>query len=399
MFNKKNNKIKTESEYVGFAKLHTMKDDLSAENKKNTENIAIEDKFEKNPNIAGSSPFLNNLNNIEKTSDSGEPGFDLRKETSAQNNDQPESPKSGGFPQMPMQNQDNSFSNFSEGVASENSMEVVETVEKKSFLAYVIIFIIILLLGAVGYYVWMVKGQKNVADLGSDVSMDSNENSVNSPDEKSDNNYSGAINDLSGNNEEFSEKVNFMIISKENLNQVGITKLIENKFVEMEKYNGNQLEFLVVDENNKPILFKDFINNFKITLDPGTVNNLSEDNFSLFLYKNKEIKRVGMVVEIKNKDALRTSLTINEKFLIDNMNSLFVYDKPDQSSNEKFNESKYNDNVIRYVNLSKNANLSLDYSIVGDYVVFATSKDSGRLIIDKISSEKNSKKDIFNPEE
>lgn len=396
MFNKKNNKIKTESEYVGFAKLHTMKDDLFLENKKNPEDTITEDKIEKNTNVAGSSPFLNNSNSAEKISDEKEANFNTQKETMGQDSNQFNSPKSGGFPQMPTQNQDSSFSNPSENIISE---DLVEASEKKSFFAYAIIFIIILLLGAIGYYVWMIKGQKNVADLEPSTSMDSNEDSANSLDKNSDNNYSGAINDLSEDNGDFSEKVNFLIITKENLNQAGITKSIEGKFSEMEKYNGNQLEFLVVDESNKPILFKDFVNSFEMSLNSEMVNNLSEDNFSLFLYKNKEVKRVGMVVGVKNKEALKTSLSKNEGVLVNTMNSLFVYDKPDQSSNNKFNESEYKGNIIKYVNLNKNANLSLDYSIVGDYAIFATSKDSARLIIDKISSEKNLKKNVFNPAE
>ncbi|HBI16936.1 MAG: hypothetical protein UR60_C0010G0015 [Candidatus Moranbacteria bacterium GW2011_GWF2_34_56] len=392
MFNKKNNKIKTESEYVGFAKLHTMKDDLSAENKKNREDINAEVKVEKNINVVGNSPFLNNT---ERVLDKKESNLDLQKETSGQDNRQFEVPKSSGFPQMPKQNQDSSFSNSNENIVSE---DFTGKSEKKSFLAYVIIFIVILLLGAIGYYVWMAKGQKNMADFGSDASKDSSEESAIPSNENSNGNYSGAINDLSDNNEEFSEKVNFMIISKENLNQAGITKSIESKFIEMEKYSGNQLEFLIVDENNKPILFKDFIDSFKVTLDSGTMSGLSEDNFSLFLYKNKEIKRVGMVVGVKNRDALRKNLAANEVSLIDNMNSLFVYNKPDHSLNKKFNESEYDGNIIRYVNLNKNANLSLDYSIIGDYLIFATSKDSGRLIIDKLSDESEPRIDIFTPE-
>ena len=117
MFNKKNNKIKTESEYVGFAKLHTMKDDLSAENKKNREDINAEVKVEKNINVVGNSPFLNNT---ERVLDKKESNLDLQKETSGQDNRQFEVPKSSGFPQMPKQNQDSSFSNSNENIVSED---------------------------------------------------------------------------------------------------------------------------------------------------------------------------------------------------------------------------------------------------------------------------------------
>ncbi|HBR79385.1 MAG TPA: hypothetical protein DEA46_03080, partial [Candidatus Moranbacteria bacterium] len=266
--------------------------------------------------------------------------------------------------------------------------------EKSNTFIYGIIFAIILLLGAGGYYIWFMRDEKNNDNSKSGITVDSNKKSS----ANSENNSANAIEDLVGDKSGFSDKVNFMVVNDEELNQLGIKSIIERKFIEMEKYSGNQLEFLIVDKNNKPILFKNFIDNFKIYLSPNVANNLSPDNFSLFLYKNKDIKRVSVVVGIKNKDLLKANLVKNEKTLVKNIEALFVYAKPENISASKFGESNYNSNLIRYVNLNKNLDLSLDYAVIGDYFMVATNKESGRLIIDKLSKESESKTDIFSSE-
>jgi hypothetical protein len=202
-----------------------------------------------------------------------------------------------------------------------------------------------------------------------------------------------SINDLS--NKEFSDKTNFLVINSDELNQTGINTLIERKFLEMENYDGIQLEFLLVDKDNKPILFKDFVDNFKLNLSPDIINNLVSDNFSLFLYKKDNIKRIDIVVGVKNRDLLKSGLSKNERMLLNDLAALFIYDKPDSNMIVQFKDSNYKNNLVRYANLDKGLSLSLDYSISGDYLIFATSKDSGRLIMDKLAGELVSKNDIF----
>ncbi|KKP68902.1 MAG: hypothetical protein UR66_C0003G0167 [Candidatus Moranbacteria bacterium GW2011_GWE1_35_17] len=388
MFNKNNNKTKSENEYLESVKFHTMKKDLLGENDNAIEESS--DGIAEDYNKEGS-PFLSKTvainveNNLENKASDG-----LSKEADnigARSGTMPKNLNS--YPHIPTAETEAPPSVKNADMASFETLN-----EKSSTFIYGIIFVIILLLGAGGYYIWFMRDEKDNDISKSGITADSNKKSSANPE----NNSTNAIKDLADDKSGFSDKVNFMVVNDEEFDQLGIKSIIERKFIEMEKYSGNQLEFLVVDKNNKPILFKNFIDNFKIYLSPNVVNNLSPDNFSLFLYKNKDIKRVSVVVGTKNKDLLKTNLVKNERTLVKNIEALFTYAKPENISASKFGESNYNGNIIRYVNLNKSLDLSLDYAVVGDYLMVATNKESGRLIIDKLSKEAESKTDIFSSE-
>ncbi len=391
MFNKKNNKTNSDSVYLESVKFHTMKDDATGE----VRNVPLKEDeatMEKVYINKGGSPFLNNAVSL-----SGEnpPKSEPNPEIATQSSDiskeeqaEPKSNMSSDYPHMA----DSQNSDF-----IENNVEREELGEKKSIFVYVAIFIIILLLGSGGYYFLVMKAEEYSGNMGSETPADLNEGNDPSGTDITDG-FGNITNDPSNNTSKFSDKVNFMVVKDEELNQEGVTKLIKNKFIEMEKYNGNQLEFLMVDTNNKPILFKNFIDNFKISLSQSITDNLATDNFSIFLYKNGGIKRVNVVVGVKDVSVLKINLKREESLLVGNLNSLFVYDKPESDSVKQFNQSEYNGTSIRYINLNKDVSLSVDYFVSGDYLVFATNKDCGRLIVDKIASESVIKKDVFNAE-
>lgn len=400
MFDKKNKKINDNSEYLESVKFHTMKDDLSGEGEKAPN---IENKKEELYENKGGSPFLNNKvvndkavednteNVPEKEMSNDLAKAEPKKENIALNNFS--NPKtSGGYPHLA----DISESETATPVSINDNGTIEYADEKKSVFGYVVIFIIILLLGAGGYYFWILKeGDADIFNVNIAEKLNKISESVNiNPDEDLNN----AIDDLSDNKNGFSDKVNFMIVNDGELSQLGITKLIDDKFTEMEKYSGNQLEFLLVDKNNKPISFKNFADNFKITLGDDVLNNVDLDNFSVFLYRNGDIKRVDLVIGVNDVNSLKTVLARDEKKLVKDLDSLFVYEKPENYASKQFDQSDYNGSLVRYLNLNKELNLSLDYSIVGDYLVFATNKESGRLIIDKLLGESEGKSDIFNPE-
>lgn len=396
MFNKKN-KTKSESEYLKSARFHTMKNDLSGET---VNSPREEDYIKESPEVKGGSPFLSKRDNLAKMQgipereDAGNELLEKEDKSIIQESIKSEVPNNYPHIRTPQ-----------ELYAAETKSKADNSFEQEngggwSVWGYTLFFIIILLLGAGGYYLWSSKSEglsDSFAGIGKLISLNKEDDASNSTNSESDS--VDTINDLSDNKNEFSDKANFMVLGDEDSNFEGIGRTIANKFAEMEKYKGRQLEFLVVDKNNKPIIFNDFADKFKITLSSEITGSLASDNFSLFLYQDKNIKRIGLVMAIKNKDSLKTALTKNEKRLIKDFNSLFLYEKPDTELISKdFSQSEYNGNFIRYANLNKSLNLSLDYSISGEYLVVATSKDSGRLIVDKIASESIGKKDVFSPE-
>lgn len=386
MFNKNNTKIKPESEFLASAKFHTMKNDLAGENDAlPSSRIKTDEKPKDLPEVKGGSPFLNST------------APSVKKPESAKNkieNVPEKEVKKTGFPNFERINEENNVSKPNKGDAYEF---FEQSGDKGHAFLYVLILLLILLLGGGGYYFWFIRGEKNVNEIFTYLIEKKNSLYSNDATDNGDTN-SGAINDLSENKDGFSDKVNFMVIKDENLDQAGIKTVIDDKFVEMEKHNGTQVEFLIVDQNNKPLPFKDFIDNLEIILSPEILNNIEGENFSLFLYRNNDLKRLNLVVSVKNEDLLRMSLAKSEKTLVDNLKSLFMYAQPDSMAKKQFSESNYNGYLVRYINLNTNPDLSLDYAIVGNYLVIATNKESGRLIMDKLSNESVPKKDLFTPE-
>lgn len=385
MFNKNNTKIKPESELLALAKFHTMKQDISGESVVSPkEDSKLEDQSGEMTEAKGGSPFLNNeMPTVDKVNEVNEK-IASEKEI-----------KRAGFPNFEKINEENNMN--TENGGNETNELLQETGEKKHGLVYVMIMIVILLLGIGSYYFFFVREEKSMNEIFSDLigaNNESNSDDLTNNTDLGSNNQ--AIDDFSEEKNKFSDKVNFMVINDENFDQAGIKSAIDDKFMEMEKYNGSQLEFLLVDQNNTPISFKDFGDNFGLSLKPEITNNLSGDNFSLFLYKNSGVKRVNLVVGVKDEDLLRVGLAKNEETLVNDFSSLFMYDKP-ESAAQPFKESDYNGKIIRYINLKDNADLSLDYAVLGNYLIVATSKDSGRLIIDKLSDESSPRGDIFTP--
>lgn len=396
MFNKENKKTDFLDENLKSVKFHTMKDDLTHKE----ENINFEKTVDvkEADQIKGSSPFMNQAGesfNIEAVNAKK----DIPNSYSAPAAPLASSPASS----YPTFDADQPFGSKSTPKPEINinvdNIEFDDAQGKSSVFLYVIILIVILLLGAGGYYFWMVKEGKieetgliqDILDYKEGI-KETNGDGVN---KNIDNNV--PVTDLSNVDSGFSDKTNFLVIDNNELTQEGIKAVIDKKFLEMDKYKGNQLEFLVVNKSNKPITFRDFANSFKINLNTTITSNLEMDNFSLFLYKKGNIKRVDLVLSVKNKNLLKANLLNNEKTLVDSLAPLFIYEKPMNVSNMQFKESTYNNSTIRYTNLNKNMDLSLDYSISGDYLILATNKDSGRLIIDKLSSELVKNEKVFTP--
>lgn len=401
MFNKDNNKTNLVSDKLKAVKFHTMKNDLLKElNANNNTNNNANDISVKeiSDNTQESSPFLNsgisNLNVLDKID-----GIREENNSSVINVKVEKQTPAGDVTSSDIMSENIANVAVADRVKNINDSENEVAKNKSSALVYVIIFIIILLLGAGGYYYWTTRESETENIEIVQDNIDNEEDVV--IEEKQDEIIEEEvipIDDLAQVND-FSDKSNFLVIKDNDLTLVGIKKSIENKFLEIKDYPGDQLEFLLVDENNKPILFNDFVEKFKISLSLDIINNLEVNNFSLFLYKKDNIKRIGLAINIKNKELLKAGLLKNEKTLLTSLNSLFIYDKISNVVDLEFKVSKYKENQIRYVNLNTTMDLSIDYVIIDNYLVIATNKDSGRLIMDKLSGEMVKNEKIFSPEE
>ena len=412
MFDKNKNKTEDDSLHKDIvAKMRTMKDDMAG--KKEDDYQEEKKVFQSNHSegLRTNSPFLNNDS---KAPEVGNFNHDTKPEIKNENREPiiPPIPKSF-FPKVESEKKENSgdesvgnnpfpkvepkpnipkeeikepFSK-NQGLFRRDELTEVEGLGdldeyeggKSGFFVYFSMFLIILILGGAGYYFFIIKG----GELPTDYSTKGLLEYIKSPDE------SKVIIDETAKDENaitFTEKVNFLIIDEGNMTKEEIKRLINNKFVEMKSYQGDQLEFLLVDKNNTPIKFKKFADSFGIILTKNVSDNLIDD-FSIFLSKKDGADRMGIAVGIQKKELILNSLKTDEINLLKNLNPILLDGEISPASRKTFSDSSYKNIKIRFMNLNPKPDLSIDYFVVDDYLIFSTSKESGRLIIDRLLSE------------
>jgi len=93
-----------------------------------------------------------------------------------------------------------------------------------------------------------------------------------------------------------------------------------------------------------------------------------------------------LAISTSNPVLLKSSLKMEESNLVKDLSPLFMGKvSEDVMYGNLFNDSLYGYIDVRYTNIDTEN--SIDYAILDDSVVFATSKNSGRSIMDKISIE------------
>ncbi|MFA6047434.1 MAG: hypothetical protein WCV59_01670 [Parcubacteria group bacterium] len=145
------------------------------------------------------------------------------------------------------------------------------------------------------------------------------------------------------------------------------------------------VEFIVVDNQNNPILFKDFASKSGLSLPKDITGNL-KDTFSLFIYLDEEQPRIGLAVDSNDLVGinLKDALLKNETSLISNMTSLYLGNSVN-TDDTPFTTSYYGGAEIRYKNIPI-PTMSLDYTIFRDKLIIGTSKMTARSIIDYLTA-------------
>lgn len=373
MFNNKDkNKTDNNSELGYVPKMHTMQDDLDVKKEESAEEKVILDKDKKDieinntPQASTGSPFL--INGI----------INKKEEIPVKDSENTSAENDSLNLDRPTVQRHLSFGKDKASGADDFANEIeLEDESSSSRVFYIIAIVVILIIGGGGYYLWSSGAGLKVIPFVENlllVNNDSNNDSVisDTPDKPSE------IVEV----KTFSDKSNFLVMEDGSLNKDNLTSLINKTFSDMESYNGDQLEFILVNQNNTPIPFRSFIEAFEISLSSNVLNSLS-DNFSIFLSKKEGINRMGLGVVISSEIKLKENLKIGENTMVKDLSGLLL---GNQVVNESgmFSNSSYSDVAIRYFNLNPKPDLSIDYAIVGDNLIFGTSKDSTRLIIDKI---------------
>jgi len=181
-----------------------------------------------------------------------------------------------------------------------------------------------------------------------------------------------------------SEKPNYLSLNIAALSPEDIKKAILGVVEELKSMPESQTpyEFIVVDVNNNPVTFPIFANAAKLGLSASALSNLGE-SFSLFIYNDAENWRLSFAADTTKKDALAAVLLKQEKTLITDTSFLFLDEKPEIITG-LFRDSKYKGASIRFFNVNSQITMSIDYSIVNNKLIVATSKNTIRAIIDQL---------------
>ncbi len=353
-------------------KMHTMKDDLS-EKMVDAENVA--DKEHKSGGIE-EGPFLDK-GGVTKESDIKN---GAEKKDAVNNESDKATLGTEKTPSLNFSDRKNDLNgNLNNGdVAIKNSVAEENkksgSGRKKVVMVLITLVLLIAGVGIVVYYGW--KNKEVIFDNPNETNQKLDENQVNS-----DNN-----NEQKNTDDQFSEDANYLMIDTSD----GTLAIDTIKNTSKKIPKNKLIEFVITDKDNVELLFPEFSNSIGLSLPENIMNNI-DDNFSLFLYKNNNGNaRMGLVLQIKNKEKLISAISQNSNRLIEYLKPILLESSISKEREASgFNTSSYKNINIRYNNIGENSDLSLDYAVIGDKLVIATSKDMGRNIIDKLLKYKN----------
>ncbi|MCX6763020.1 MAG: hypothetical protein NT093_04565 [Candidatus Moranbacteria bacterium] len=145
---------------------------------------------------------------------------------------------------------------------------------------------------------------------------------------------------------------------------------------------GDLIEVKTLNQENQPIGKKDFFAGFSITVPDAVIMKLSED-YSLFVKKEGGAAKLGLVFKTVTSAGLAEEMKNWEPTMTNDLGPIFAGQIPTGAG--PFNSSRYNNADIRYSNFSSPADTSLDYSVIANFLVIGTSKDTTRATLDYMS--------------
>lgn len=183
------------------------------------------------------------------------------------------------------------------------------------------------------------------------------------------------------------QQPNYLKVDMANASPEQIRATLKGVLLDVEKTPSTTLlEFIITDANNNPVSFPIFAIAAGINFSNETKANL-EESFSLFIFNDNNNIRLGLSLRPKNKALALTQMLSQENHLIENLTPLYLEETISTPKNSFFKDSSYNNIKIRYFNIAQEKSLSLDYAFNEESLLIATSRDSLRAIIDKISAQ------------
>lgn len=138
----------------------------------------------------------------------------------------------------------------------------------------------------------------------------------------------------------------------------------------------------VTPEKDYFLSFKKVLEVLGTTIPAGIFETLKEEN-TLFLYAQEQGSRLGFMVEVSDIDKLVEYLGPWEETMISDLKPVFLDEEIGEPFAEGFQDNVYQNVNIRYLNFPESS-LTIDYALVGDYLIITTSKESMHRAIDRI---------------
>jgi hypothetical protein len=237
--------------------------------------------------------------------------------------------------------------------------------KKAIFVSLIILFAAIITAAGFYYYWFYIKGAAPATPVTPETALPETQPTPDIPSDNSQNNLRKIIVDTSKSPTEIQSA----------------TKTFATDFI-ITASEGSLIEVKILDQTNQPIGKKDFFTGFGITVPNAVAMKLSED-YSLFVKKEEGSAKLGLVFKTVTSSGLTDEMKIWEQTIANDLKSIFTGQTPAGAT--AFNSSRYKNADIRYSNFSSPAGTSLDYSVISNFLIIGTSKDTTRAILDYMS--------------
>lgn len=158
----------------------------------------------------------------------------------------------------------------------------------------------------------------------------------------------------------------------------------KEKLLESNKITNSAVEFFVTDKNNNPVAFARFVTLMGMKFPQAIMDQLDE-TFSLYLFSDGQVARVGLALSVKNKDLLSHAVTSGENAIPFALQALYLDPAVTKIATPVWKGGTYKSYPTRYFNIAATG-LSNDYTITEKHWVIGTSANAFRKIMDTFGS-------------
>lgn len=175
---------------------------------------------------------------------------------------------------------------------------------------------------------------------------------------------------------------NYLPIDVETVTAEQFRSLLTTKerLLEENEITDTAVEFFITDKNNTPVAFARFAKLLGMTF-PQAVMDQIDESFSLYLYSDGGVARVGLALSVKNKDLLSQAVTSGESALPFALQALYLDPSVTKIATPVWKSGTYKSYTTRYVNIAPTG-LSNDYTVTDKHWVIGTSANVFRKILD-----------------